>query len=83
MDRRAFLAGSAALLAAEAQPAGKVYRIGVLETTSPALNAANLDAFRRGLRDSGMSRGTTSRSSTEWLTAAPNGSRAWLPSWFA
>ena len=54
MDRRTFLAGTgvvflAAPLAAEAQPAGKVTRIGVLEPTSMALNAANLDAFRQGL----------------------------------
>jgi ABC-type uncharacterized transport system substrate-binding protein len=38
---------------AESQPAGKVYRIGVLETRSAALNAANLDAFRQGLRELG------------------------------
>jgi putative ABC transport system substrate-binding protein len=58
MDRRRFLAGTGALLlaaplAAEAQPAGKMYRIGMLETTSVALNAANLEAFRQGLRDLG------------------------------
>jgi putative ABC transport system substrate-binding protein len=57
MDRRAFLAGAAALLAAplaaEAQQAGQVYRIGMLERTSPAMNAANLDGFRRGLRELG------------------------------
>jgi putative ABC transport system substrate-binding protein len=40
-------------LPAESQPAGKVYRIGVLETRSAALNAANLDAFRQGLRELG------------------------------
>jgi hypothetical protein len=40
-------------LAAEAQQAGKVYRIGVLERTSMALNAANLGAFRQGLREFG------------------------------
>jgi putative ABC transport system substrate-binding protein len=43
----------AAPLVVEAQPAGKVYRIGVLETTSPALNAANLDAFQQELRELG------------------------------
>jgi len=59
--RRAFigsLVGS--LLAApfaEAQQAGKVYRIGVLEPTSMALNAANLDAFRKGLRELGYVEG--------------------------
>jgi hypothetical protein len=58
VDRRAFLgslAGSllAAPLAAEAQPGGKVYRIGMLETRSAALNAANVDAFRQGMRELG------------------------------
>ena len=58
MKRRAFmgtLAGGllAAPLIDEAQPAGKVWRIGVLETTSVALNAANLEAFRQGLRELG------------------------------
>jgi len=62
MERRTFLgmiAGSllAAPLAAEAQPAGKVYRIGMLERTSPATNAANLEAFRRGLRELGYVEG--------------------------
>src|SRR5882762_4738530 len=40
-------------LADEAQQTGKVWRIGVLETTSVALNAANLEAFRQGLRELG------------------------------
>ena len=62
MDRRTFLvtvAGGllAAPLAVDAQPAEKVYRIGMLERTSPAINAANLDAFRRGLRDAGYVEG--------------------------
>ncbi|HWO90977.1 MAG TPA: ABC transporter substrate-binding protein [Methylomirabilota bacterium] len=59
--RRVFLGTLASgLLAAplvEAQQTGKVYRIGMLETTSPALNAANLDAFRRGLRELGYVEG--------------------------
>ncbi len=46
-----------ALLAAGTQPAGKVYRIGVLETTSAALNVPNLDAFRHGLRELGYLEG--------------------------
>jgi putative ABC transport system substrate-binding protein len=58
MERRTFLALIpasllAAPLAAEAQPSGKVYRIGILERTSPANNAANLDGFRRGMRELG------------------------------
>jgi len=40
-----------------AQPAGKVYHIGVLETRSTALNAANIDAFRQGLRELGYKEG--------------------------
>src|SRR3989442_14321437 len=44
-------------LAAEAQQAGKIYRIGMLETTSMALNAANLDAFRQGLQELGYVEG--------------------------
>ncbi len=39
--------------AARAQQRGKIWRIGVLETVSTELNAANFDAFRRGLRELG------------------------------
>jgi hypothetical protein len=51
MDRRRFLAAAVAgVLAAPrspaALPAGKVYRIGMLETRSILLNSANLEAFR-------------------------------------
>jgi putative ABC transport system substrate-binding protein len=57
MDRRRFLLTSlatvAAPLAAEAQTAGKRYRVGMLETRSITLNAANVDAFRQGLRELG------------------------------
>jgi putative ABC transport system substrate-binding protein len=60
--RRAFigtLAGGllAAPLTAEAQQAGKVYRLGMLETRSPELNTANIDAFRQGLRELGYKEG--------------------------
>ena len=48
------LGGAAAWpLAARAQQPGRVWRIGVLETTSMTLNAANLEAFRQSLRDLG------------------------------
>ena len=62
IDRRAFigsLSGGllAAPLAAEAQSAGKVYRIGMLETRSITLNAANVDAFRQGMRELGYREG--------------------------
>ena len=61
MRRRDFitLLGGAAVwpLAASAQQATKSYRIGMLETISPALNAAHLDAFREGLRQLGYVEG--------------------------
>lgn len=47
----------AAPLAIEAQPTGKVYRIGVLEIVDVASNAANLNAFRQGLADLGYVEG--------------------------
>jgi putative ABC transport system substrate-binding protein len=60
--RRDFIRGIvlgllASPLAAEAQPAAKMYRIGMLERTSPAINAPNFDAFRQGLRDLGYVEG--------------------------
>ena len=61
MDRREFLGalagGLVAAQAAEAQQPGKVYHIGMLERTSAAINAANLDGFRQGLRDLGYVEG--------------------------
>ena len=44
-------------LTADAQPTGKVHRIGMLETRSTALNAANVDAFRGGLHELGYKDG--------------------------
>jgi ABC-type uncharacterized transport system substrate-binding protein len=60
--RREFitLLGSAAAvwpLAARAQQPGRVYRIDVLETSPAASNAANFDAFRKGLRELGYIEG--------------------------
>jgi putative tryptophan/tyrosine transport system substrate-binding protein len=62
MQRREFitLLGGAVVvwpLAARAQQAGKTYRIGILETTSPALNARNLAALRQGLQELGYVEG--------------------------
>src|SRR5437867_3244315 len=62
MDRRTFIGGIAggllfAPLAARAQQAAKVYRIGILETIPAARNAANLDALRKGLRELGYVEG--------------------------
>jgi putative ABC transport system substrate-binding protein len=58
MDRRRFLLTSlagavAAPLAAEAQTALRIYRVGVLEVRAVASNATNLAAFRQGLRELG------------------------------
>jgi putative ABC transport system substrate-binding protein len=43
----------AAASPAHAQQSARMRRIGILETESPALNMKNLDALRRGLRESG------------------------------
>ncbi len=61
MRRREFinLVGGAAAwpLAARAQQPGKVYRIGLLDMTPAASNAANFDALRKGLRELGYVEG--------------------------
>jgi hypothetical protein len=44
-------------LAAEAQQAGKVYLIGMLDSTPAAANAANVNAFRQGMRELGYVEG--------------------------
>jgi putative tryptophan/tyrosine transport system substrate-binding protein len=55
MKRREFLAllGLAVSSPVHAQQPAKIRRIGILETVSPALNARNLEALRRGLRELG------------------------------
>jgi len=60
MDRRTFLAGTGAVLlaaplAAEAQQAGKVPRIGYIRAEGPP--AADIEAFRQGLREHGYVEG--------------------------
>jgi putative ABC transport system substrate-binding protein len=64
MDRRTFLAGTSAVvlaapLAAEAQPVGKLPRVGLLSpgSSSDPLVQPYLDVFRRGLRDLGYVEG--------------------------
>ena len=62
MDRRLFLSTVtggllAAPLAAEAQQAGKVWRIGYLDYGPAARNAAYVDGLRQGLRDLGWVEG--------------------------
>jgi putative ABC transport system substrate-binding protein len=60
MRRREFIAGATALaawpVAARAQQR-KTFRIGIVETISAELNAANLAGFRRGSRDLGYVEG--------------------------
>ena len=62
MDRRTIIGAIAggivvASLASFAQPQDKVWRIGMLETRSTVLNAANIDAFRQGLQELGYKEG--------------------------
>ncbi len=62
MDRRTFIGCVAGVLltvplGAFAQQQGKVWRVGMLETIPAAMNAANLDAFRQGLRELGYVEG--------------------------
>jgi len=62
MDRRAFigtLTGGllAAPRAAEAQQAGKTWRVGYLGNANPTLSAPSRDAFRQGLRELGWVEG--------------------------
>jgi hypothetical protein len=63
ISRRTFLCGLtfgtvSVPLAAEAQQAGKVYRIGFLSLSSASDYAPLLQAFRQGLRDLGYEEGT-------------------------
>jgi putative ABC transport system substrate-binding protein len=53
----ALFAMGAAPLGSFAQQPGKVWRIGMLETTSMALNAANLNAFLKGMQELGYVEG--------------------------
>lgn len=61
MERRALLVGTLGLLAvplaADAQPAGKVYRIGYLGQSNPVAARAGVDALRKGLREHGWVEG--------------------------
>ena len=62
MDRRRFIAGAVAVVAAplvaEAQQAGKVWRIGLLETSSPSPARVQLrETFRQRLRELGYLEG--------------------------
>jgi putative ABC transport system substrate-binding protein len=76
VDRRCFLLTSvasavAAPLAAEAQPAAKVRRIGVLSPGSPFVPADVFEAFRQGLAEVGYVEGQNLR--IDWRFAAGHG----------
>ena len=82
MDRRAFISNVtlgllAAPLAAEAQPAGRTYRIGFLGATSPSGYASQVEAFREGLRDLGYVEGKNVVIEFRWA----EGKYARLPEW--
>ena len=66
---------SASLLPLTGETQSKIYRIGVLETQPATLNAANLDAFREGLREAGYIEGKTLSSNTDPPMAALSGFR--------
>jgi len=80
MDRRAFISGVtvglvAAPLAAEAQPAGKVWRIGYLSVVSVETDRSWVTAFRDGLRELGYREGENTvlelRHASQRLEALP------------
>jgi len=78
MRRREFipLVGAAAAtwpLAARAQQGERIRRIGILETISAKLNAANFDAFRGGMNALGYSEGNNIV--IEYRSAEGGGSR--------
>jgi putative ABC transport system substrate-binding protein len=68
IERRAFLAGAAALLAAprtaEAQQAGKLPRVGILLLSDSSQSV--VDAFRQGLRELGHVEGQTIALELRW-----------------
>jgi putative ABC transport system substrate-binding protein len=76
LARRRFLAlvsGGllAAPLVAEAQPVGKVYRIGFLGTATPSLMSVWLTAFREGLRERGYVEGKNIAMEYRWGEGKP------------
>ena len=77
MDRRAFIAGTLALLAAppaaEAQPAAKVPRLGLLMPGRPefASSSGPMEALRQGLRDLGWVEGRTITFEPRWDEGRP------------
>ncbi len=88
MDRRAFLVGGGAMLVAtplgaEAQPAGKVVRIGFVEATGSSSGGHLLDAFRRELRDLGYVEGQNITIEARWAEGMAEGFRVPLAEFVA
>ncbi len=76
MDRRTFLAGTGAVLlaaplAAQAQQAGAMPRVGFLEAGSRSVNQHFADAFRQGLRELGYTEGQNIRIEERWADGRP------------
>jgi ABC-type uncharacterized transport system substrate-binding protein len=75
MDRRTLLLGSVGLLAlplaVEAQPAGKVYRIGWLSPPTAASGATELAALRKGLRELHYVEGRNLTIEARWADGDP------------
>jgi putative ABC transport system substrate-binding protein len=74
MNRRAFVTGLGAVLAAPltavAQQTGRVYRIGYLGVSSPSLESHLVEAFRRGLRERGYLEGQNIFIEYRWAEGA-------------
>jgi putative ABC transport system substrate-binding protein len=75
VDRRAFLTGALGLLAAPldvgAQPAGKVWRIGLLWFTFPSVSAPFFEALRQGMRERGYIEGQNVAFEQRWAERRP------------
>ena len=90
MDRRRFVGGVAlglvvAPLAAHAQQAAKVPRVGLLSVPpfESAEMQALLDAFRRDCANAAMWKDRTSSSNTDPRAGRLSKSPAWRANWFA
>src|SRR5438874_8465128 len=75
MNRRAFLCAFTATLATpfatQAQPAGKVWRIGWLSPPSPATGASEFNALRDGLRELNYVEGRNITIEARWTDGDP------------